>query len=78
MTGGGGGGKGLGGGGKGGEDSGSSSDDDDCCHQAPTPAPTAEPVQSTTDMYFVPAVAGIIVAIAIGFAITIIVQRKRP
>jgi hypothetical protein len=45
---------------------------------APTPAPTAEPVQSTADIYFVPAVAGIIVAIAIGFAITILVLKKRP
>jgi hypothetical protein len=45
---------------------------------APTPAPTNAPAQSTADMYFVPAVAGIIVAIAIGFAITILVLRKRP
>jgi hypothetical protein len=45
---------------------------------APTPAPTQAPQQSTVDQYFVPAVAGIIVAIAIGFAITILVQRKRP
>lgn len=45
---------------------------------APTPAPTQAPQQSTVDQYFVPAVAGIIVAIAIGFAITILVLRKRP
>jgi hypothetical protein len=47
--------------------------------QAPTatPEPTANP-QSSTDLYFVPAVAGIIAAIAIGFAITILVLRKRP
>ena len=45
---------------------------------APTPAPTEAPAQSMSDMYFVPAVVGIIVAIAIGFAITILVLRKRP
>ncbi len=46
---------------------------------APTAAPTATPIQSTmVDQYFVPAVAGIIAAIAIGFAITILVLRKRP
>ena len=46
--------------------------------EALTPAPTQAPSQSTVDQYFVPAVAGIIVAIAIGFAITILVLRKRP
>ena len=45
---------------------------------APTPAPTEAPAESVADMYFVPAVVGIIVAIAIGFAITILVLRKRP
>jgi len=45
---------------------------------APTPAPTEAPLTSVSDMYFVPAVAGIIVAIAIGFAITILVLKKRP
>ena len=45
---------------------------------APTSTPFAIQTQSTVDMYFVPAVVGIIVAIAIGFAITIIVLRKRP
>ena len=45
---------------------------------AATPAPTAAPQASTADMYFVPAVAAIIVAIAIGFAITILVLKKRP
>jgi hypothetical protein len=45
---------------------------------APTPAPTQAPTQSTADMYFVPAVAGIIVAVVICFAITILVLRKRP
>lgn len=45
---------------------------------APTPAPTEAPAQSTADMYFVPAVGGIIAAIAVCFAITILVLRKRP
>jgi outer membrane protein assembly factor BamB len=45
---------------------------------APTAAPTEVPAQSTADMYFVPAVAGIIVAIVVGFAVTILVLRKRP
>jgi hypothetical protein len=45
----------------------------------PTEAPTATPIQSTmVEQYFVPAVVGIIVAIALGFAITILVLRKRP
>ena len=45
---------------------------------AATPAPTAAPITSMADAYFIPAVAGIIVAIAIGFAITILMLRKRP
>jgi hypothetical protein len=49
---------------------------------ASTAAPTASPqptqAPSSADLYFVPAIAGIIVAIAIGFAITILVLRKRP
>ncbi len=46
---------------------------------APTPVPTAEVVQSVTDQYFVPAVAGIIVAIAIvGALLAILLLRKRP
>jgi hypothetical protein len=44
----------------------------------PTPSPPTIPLQSVADMYFVPAVVGIIVAIAIGFAVTILVLRKRP
>ena len=45
----------------------------------PTEAPTATPIQSTmVEQYFVPAVVGIIAAIAICFAITILVLRKRP
>jgi len=46
---------------------------------APTPAPTDAPAQSTADMYFVPAVAGIIVAIAIvGVILAILLLKKRP
>ena len=46
---------------------------------AATPAPTATPVQSAADMYFVPAVAAIIVVIIIGFAIlALLMVRKRP
>jgi hypothetical protein len=45
----------------------------------PTEAPTATPLQSNlVEQYFVPAVAGIIAAIVIGFALTILVLRKRP
>jgi outer membrane protein assembly factor BamB len=40
------------------------------------PAPTTSP--SVSDQYFIPAVAGIAVLIAIGFAVTILVLRKRP
>jgi hypothetical protein len=43
----------------------------------PTAAPTSAP-QTMTDLYFVPALAAIILVIAIGFAITILVLRKRP
>jgi hypothetical protein len=42
--------------------------------QAPTPQP--ETIQTTVDL--IPAVAAIIIAIAIGFAITILVLRRRP
>jgi hypothetical protein len=46
---------------------------------APTPVPTDIPLTSTADMYFVPAVAGIIVAIIIGFALlALLLVRKRP
>ena len=45
----------------------------------PTLAPTEAPIQSAADMYFVPAIAGIIVVIIIGFAlIAILLLRKRP
>jgi outer membrane protein assembly factor BamB len=48
--------------------------------QAPvTPAPTAEPMQSTADMYFVPAIAGLFVFVAIiGVVLALLVLRKRP
>jgi len=45
---------------------------------APTQAPTPTTEPSVSDQYFLPAVAGIVVLIAIGFAITILVLRKRP
>ena len=46
---------------------------------ATTPAPTQAPIQSVADMYFVPAVAGIIVAIIVGFALmALLLLRKRP
>jgi outer membrane protein assembly factor BamB len=46
---------------------------------APTPAPTqAIQLQSVADTYLLPGIVAIIVAIAIGFAITIIVLKKRP
>jgi hypothetical protein len=46
---------------------------------APTPAPTAGPVQSAADMYFVPSVVAIIVVIIIGFAVlALLMLRKRP
>ena len=45
---------------------------------AATPSPTEAPAQSTVDMYFVPAVAGIIVAIAVVGLMIILVLRKRP
>ena len=45
---------------------------------AATSTPAPQPIQSSADIYFVPAVTGIIVAIAIGFAVTILVLRKRP
>ena len=46
---------------------------------APTSAPTQAPAQSVADMYFVPAVAGIVVLIIVGFAIIVVLMlRKRP
>jgi hypothetical protein len=43
-----------------------------------TPAPTTVVTQSTADLYFVPAVIAIIIVIVIGFAVTIVMLRKRP
>jgi hypothetical protein len=43
-----------------------------------TATPTSIPMTPVSEQYFVPAIAGIILAIAIGFAITILVLRKRP
>jgi hypothetical protein len=46
---------------------------------APTPTPTETPAQSMSDMYFVPAVAGIIVAIiVVGVILALLLLRKRP
>ena len=46
---------------------------------AATHEPTQPPAESTADMYFIPAVAGIIVAIAIvGAILAILLLRKRP
>jgi len=45
---------------------------------AQTPAPTAEPLQSVADMYFVPAIAGLFVFVAIIGVVIILVLRKRP
>jgi len=45
---------------------------------AATPAPTAAPVESAADLYFVPAIAGIIVAIIIvGAVLALLMLRKR-
>jgi outer membrane protein assembly factor BamB len=43
---------------------------------APTPAPTDAPPESVADLYFVPAIAGLFVFIAIIGAVIILVQRK--
>jgi outer membrane protein assembly factor BamB len=46
---------------------------------ATTPGPTAEPLQSTADMYFVPAIAGLFVFVAIiGVVLALLMLRKRP
>jgi hypothetical protein len=45
---------------------------------APTPAPTAIALQSTADMYFVPAIAGLFVFVAIIGVVIILVLKKRP
>ena len=44
-----------------------------------TPPPTAAPISSMTDAYFVPAVAGIVVLIIVGFAVlAVLTLKKRP
>ncbi len=45
---------------------------------APTPAPTEAQAQSAADMYFVPAVAGLFVFVAIIGLVIILVLTKRP
>jgi hypothetical protein len=45
---------------------------------APTPAPTAMALQSTADLYFVPAIAGLFVFVAIIGVVIILVLKKRP
>jgi outer membrane protein assembly factor BamB len=45
---------------------------------AATPAPTEAPAQSTADMYFIPAIAGLFVFMAIIGVVIILVLRKRP
>ncbi len=44
----------------------------------PTEAPTATPTQSAADLYFVPAVAGLLVAIiVIGLVLALLIMKKR-
>jgi hypothetical protein len=45
---------------------------------APTPAPADAPAQSIADMYFVPAIAGLFVFVAIIGVVIILVLKKRP
>jgi hypothetical protein len=45
---------------------------------AATLAPTEKATASVTDTYFMPAVAGIIVAIVLVGALTIVMLRKKP
>jgi len=45
---------------------------------APTTAPTEAPPQSTADMYFIPAIAGLFVLIIIVLVLVLLVLRKRP
>jgi hypothetical protein len=45
---------------------------------APTPTSVTPAPQSTADTFFVPAFAALIIAIIIGFALTILLLRKRP
>ncbi len=43
-----------------------------------TPTPTAVPVQSMVDQYFLTAVIGLALVIIACFAVTILILRKRP
>jgi hypothetical protein len=43
-----------------------------------TPTPTTSTTTSMADMYILPGIVAIIIVIAVGFAITILVLRKRP
>ena len=45
---------------------------------APTPTPTGQPIHSAADMYFVPAIAGLFVFVAVIGIVIILVLRKRP
>jgi hypothetical protein len=46
---------------------------------AATPTPTEAPIQSAADMYFVPAIAGLFVFVAIiGVVLALLMLRKRP
>ena len=45
---------------------------------AATPPPSEAPAQSVTEIYFVPAVVGIIVAIILVGVAIVLVLRKRP
>jgi len=46
---------------------------------AATPAPTAEPIQSPADMYFVPAIAGLFVLIiVVAIVLALLMLRKHP
>jgi hypothetical protein len=45
---------------------------------SPTQTPETTQPQSVADTYFVPAIVAIIIAIVIGFAVTILLLRKRP
>ncbi len=45
---------------------------------APTAAPPATQPPSMADMYFVPAIAGLFIFVAIMFVVTILLLRKRP
>jgi outer membrane protein assembly factor BamB len=45
---------------------------------AATPAPTATPAPSMADQYFLPAFAGLFIAILVSIILTVLVLRKRP